>query len=148
MTLIINTAYMGYFGKQTQKCDCKCIVIHHTATSSPKRTREALMKKNCSTHFEVDQSGNIYQYREENLQCSHCGSTNCHAIGIDITHVTGKEFPEEQLKAVRELLKYLCDKWNIRYEVYERLDGIYFHRAIGNTICPDNLTADDIALLE
>ena len=148
MELIINKAYMGCFGPQKSKCECHGICIHHSATSSPKRTREVLIKKNCSTHFEVDQDGNIYQYREENLKCDHCGTPNSKLISIDLTHVTGKEFPEEQLKAVRELLKYLCDKWNIRYEVHERLDGIYFHRAIGNTICPDNLTADDIALLE
>ncbi len=144
MTIAINKSYMGCFGKQTQKCDCTCIVIHHTASKSPERTRSALKSKNCSTHFEIDQAGTIYQYREENLQCSHCGSTNCHAIGIDLTHVTGTEFPEPQLKALNELLKHLCDKWNIHCEVHERLNGIYYHRAIGNTICPDNLSPEDI----
>ena len=134
----IDKSYLGCFGKMRTTIKPVAIVIHHTATANPKRTREALKKKNCSTHFEVDTDGTIYQYREENLMCSHCGSSNCHCIGIDVTHLTGAEFPEAQMKSVRQLVQYLCAKWNIPLEVHETLSGIYPHRAIGNTQCPDN----------
>lgn len=133
-----NDTYLGCFGTMKTKIKPVAIVIHHTCTASPKRTRDALKKKNCSTHFEVDKDGTIYRYREENLMCSHCGSANCHTIGIDVTHLEGAEFPIEQVKAVKELVVYLCDKWNIPLEVHETLSGIYPHRAIGSTRCPDN----------
>lgn len=133
-----NDDYLGCFGQMKTKFKPTAIVIHHTATANPKRTREALIKKNCSTHFEVDKDGTIYRYREENYICSHCGSPNCHCIGIDITHLEGKEFPIEQIQAVKELVAYLCDKYNIPFEIHESLSGIYPHRALGNTKCPDN----------
>lgn len=137
--MIINKDYMGYFGKTKHVITPRIIVIHHTDTKSPKRTREALKKKNCSTHFEVDVDGTIYQYRECNLATSQCGSNNFQSIGIDVTHLEGAEFPAIQLDAVRELVEYLCLAYNIKHEVhYELASGIYPHRAIGRTKCPDN----------
>lgn len=139
-----NEDYLNCFGVMKTKIKPVAIVIHHTATANPKRTREALKKKNCSTHFEIDRDGTIYKYRDENLMCSHCGSSNCHAIGIDLTHPTGSEFTKAQITSLNELLKYLCDKWNIPFEIHETLSGIYPHRALGNTKCPDNLPMDEI----
>lgn len=140
----INKKFMGCFGRTSKKCDCTAIVIHHSCTASSKRTREVLKSKDCSTHFEIERDGTIYQYREENLQCSHCGSSNCHCIGIDLTHLVGQEFTDPQLRSLKDLLKYLCDKWGITYGVHETLDGIYFHRALGNTVCPDNLRKEQL----
>lgn len=134
----INKDYMGCFGRMKTTLHPTAIVIHHTCTSSPKRTREVLKKKNCSTHFEVDKDGTIYQYREDDLMCSHCGSPNCHCIGIDVTHLEGAEFPQVQVDAVKELVDYLCARWEIPCEVHEFLSGIYPHRALGSTKCPDN----------
>lgn len=134
----IDKTYMGCFGSMKTRLKPTAIVIHHTATSSPKRTREALIKKGYSTHFEVDKDGTIYQYRETDLMCSHCGSANCHSIGIDCTHLEGKEFPIEQLQAVRELVEYLCAQYNIPQVVHEQLSGVYPHRALGSTQCPDS----------
>ena len=134
----INKTYLSCFGRMKTRIKPVAIVIHHTATANPRRTRDALKKKNCSTHFEIDTDGTIYQYREEDLMCSHCGSPNCHTIGIDITHLTGAEFSPEQIKSAKELVEYLCNKWDIPLEVHETLSGIYPHRALGNTKCPDN----------
>lgn len=138
MTIEIDKTYLGCFGKGTRKINPTAIVIHHSCTKSPKRTRQALQSKNCSTHFEIDTDGHIYQYREENLMCSHCGSSNCHTIGIDLTHMDGELFPAVQINALRELLIHLCIKWHIRYEVHPQLEGIYLHRALGDTVCPGN----------
>lgn len=135
----IDKSYMGCFGTMKTKIKPTAIVVHHTCTSNPKRTREALKKKNCSTHFEVDTDGTIYQYREENLMCSHCGSSNCHTIGIDVTHLESAEFPEVQIRALKQLVEYLCIKWDIPQVVHEQLSGIYPHMALGSTRCPDNL---------
>lgn len=132
----INKDFMGCFGKATRHIKPVAIVIHHSCTKSSERTRSVLKDKNCSTHFEVERDGTIYQYREENYMCSHCGSSNCHTIGIDITHLNGAEFPAVQINALIELLHYLCDKWDIPYIVRDSLSGIYTHRAIGDTECP------------
>ena len=139
MVLHINKDYMGCFGEMRKRLTPRAIVIHHTCTRTPKGTRATLKTSNCSTHFEVDKDGTIYQYRECNLQCSHCGSNNFHCIGIDVTHMEGAEFPAAQVAAVRELVLYLCAAYNIPCTVYDDLPaGIYSHRAIGNTKCPDN----------
>ena len=140
----IDKSYMGCFGRMKTHIKPTAIVIHHTCTSSPKRTREALKKKNCSTHFEVDTDGTVYQYREEDLMCSHCGSSNCHTIGIDVTHLDGAEFPDVQIQALKQLVEYLCTKWNIPQVVHEQLSGIYPHRALGSTRCPGNLPMETL----
>lgn len=151
MEPVINKDYLGCFGTQKIKIKPKAIILHHTCTSSSKRTRRVLQSKNYSTHFEVDKDGTIYQYREENLKCSHCGSANTYTIGIDATHLEHAEFPEVQIEALKALVKYLCEKWNIPHELHENfsgpminLSGVYPHRAIGNTKCPDNLPLEKL----
>lgn len=135
----IDKTYLGCFGACKRKIKPTAIVIHHSVTKSPKKTREVLAGKNCSTHFEVDVDGHVYQYREENYMCSHCGSSNVHTIGIDVTHLEGAQFPAVQINALKNLLLYLTSKWGIPYIVNDTLAGIYTHRALGDTKCPDNL---------
>ena len=120
------------------------IVIHHTCTKSPAKTREILKKKKCSTHYEVDTNGDVYCYADDMDICSHCGSCNIHAIGIDVTHMSGAEFPSVQVEAVRNLVDYLCAKWGISHEVHEKLEGIWPHRAIGCTECPQNFPMKEL----
>ena len=145
MTAIkFDDTYFGCFGEEKRKCECVGICIHHTATSSSKRTRSALIKKGYSTHFEIEKNGNILRYRDEQYVCQHCGSSNAKLISIDLTHPTGSEFTKAQMSSLNELLKYLCDKWNIPFEIHETLSGIYPHRALSNTQCPDNLPMDEI----
>lgn len=134
----INRDFLGFFGKLKKfPASPVAIVIHHTATSKPSRTRSALKKKGYSTHFEVSQDGEILQYAELDRQCSHCGSPNSHCIGIDVTHVTGAAFPDVQVQAVRRLVEWLCGELGIPQEVHETLSGIYPHSALGQTACPD-----------
>jgi N-acetyl-anhydromuramyl-L-alanine amidase AmpD len=141
----LNTKYLGCFGGlHSRKNPATAIVIHHTCTKSPERTRSALKKNNYSTHFEVDTDGTIYQYADVNKICCHCGSANFCAIGIDVTHLSGADFPQVQVDAVNELVTWLCDEYNIPQEVHETLSGIYPHRAIGNTVCPQNFPMETL----
>ena len=142
MQIKIDETHMGCFGKQDKKIEPKAIVIHHTNTTNPMRTRAYLNAKGCSTHFEVDKDGTILQYREENLLCQHCGSANIHAISIHVTHVENARIPNVQIKAVQDLVEYLCDKWEIPHVVNEHLSGIYPHQALANTGCPDNFPVE------
>lgn len=141
----ISLDFYGCFGDEKRKCECRGICIHHTCTSSARRTRSALSKKGLSTHFEVEKDGTIYQYRDERLLCSHCGSSNGKLIGIDITHLEGAPFPEAQVQAVKDLVSWLCEKWEIPQEVHNHLSGIYPHRALCSTKCPGNL---DMSVLQ
>ena len=138
-TIKFDDTYFGCFGEEKRKCECVGICTHHTCTSSSKRTRSALIKKGYSTHFEVEKNGNILRYRDEQYMCQHCGSSNAKLISIDVTHLDGAEFPEIQIQALKELVEYLCSKWNIPQVVHEQLSGIYPHRALGSTRCPGNL---------
>ena len=105
----INKKYYGCFDPLPKRpYKPTAIVIHHTCTKSPERTQKALKEKNYSTHFEVDMDGTIYQYADVNLTASHCCGVNSHVIGIDLTHLKDKPFPQVQVDAAKELVSYLC----------------------------------------
>ncbi len=131
----INREYLGCF-------DCArsmkptAIVIHHTCTKTPKQTRSALQKRGLSTHFEVDVDGTVYQYTQTDKQCAHCNGANWHSIGIDVTHMANAPFPDVQVAAVRELVQFLCKELDIPLEIHETLSGVFPHRALCQTECP------------
>lgn len=135
--IAINKKYYGCFDPLPKRpYKPTAIVIHHTCTKSPERTQKALKEKNYSTHFEVDKDGTIYQYADVNLTASHCCGVNSHVIGIDLTHLKDKPFPQVQVDAAKELVSYLCREYGILQVVHTTLEGIWPHCALGNTICP------------
>ena len=140
----INKDYLGCFGPMKTVIKPTAIIIHHTCTSSPKRTRSVLNSKHESTHFEVDKDGTIYQYRECNLLASHCGSCNSHCIGIDVTHLENADFPAVQVAAVKELVEFLCGAYNIPHEVHNVITGVYPHSGIGSTKCPNGFPMNEL----
>ena len=136
----INKTYMNCFSSQWIKKRTKkptAIVIHHTCTKSPEKTKSALKCNGCSTHFEVDVDGTVYQYVDVMEIASHCGAPNVHSIGIDVTHLENAEFPKVQQKSVQELVSWLCSEWDIPQVVYLELEGIWPHCALGDTVCPN-----------
>lgn len=143
-----NSKYFGVFGTLPKRHGKPtAIVIHHTCTRSPEKTRSALLHKKCSTHFEVDVDGTVYRYADEKLVASHCGSANIHTIGIDVTHMENAPFPQVQVDAVKELVTELCIKWNIPQIVHLKLEGIYPHCAVGNTDCPNGFPMEQLGEL-
>lgn len=143
--MVINRDYIGCFGKLKHGNKKNIIVIHHTVTNNPKQTRKVLKSKGCSTHFEVDKDGTIYQYCELDDIAQHCGSNNFQSIGIDLTHMTGSEFPKAQLQSAEKLIQFLAQTLNIPLRCYDGIPkGVYFHRSIGQTACPDVLTKESI----
>lgn len=139
----IDKTHLGCFGHSKQ-IHPTAIVIHHTCTRSPESTRRELQKHNYSTHFEVDRDGSIYQYVKADRMAFHCGSANCHAIGIDVTHPKDAEWPEVQVEAVKWLVSRLCEELNISHEVHTELSGVYPHKALGNTACPQDFPMEMI----
>lgn len=150
--LKINTQYLGCFDTKDKKLSKRhhnpnAIVIHHTCTRNPEKTRSALIKKGYSTHFEVDVDGTVYQYADEMRVACHCGSANIHTIGIDVTHMENAPFPQVQVDAVKELVSSLCAKWGIPQIVHTQLEGIYPHKAVGNTDCPNGFPIEKLGEL-
>ena len=126
----------------------KFIVIHYTMTGSPRSTVRVLNKRGLSTHYEVDQSGNIYEYADPGSEYTwHGGKMNSYSIGIDIT--SGGRFSNSQINGVRKLVTELCQKFQIPQVVapddkkYTNITqvqkdgvGILRHRNLVNTHCP------------
>lgn len=139
----IDCQYLGYFG-HGKRLVPTAIVIHHTCTASPERTRKTLKKNGYSTHFEVGRDGHIFQYMPTNEQASHCGSSNCHCIGIDVTHLKDAPWTSEQIASVKSLVRYLCQQLHIPQTVHEQLSGIYPHKALGCTECPQDFPMSEL----
>lgn len=135
--LNINTQYLGFFELKKKRGTPSLIVIHHTCTKTPAKTRSALKNQGYSTHFEVDTDGTIYQYADVMYVASHCGSANYYAIGIDVTHLENAKFPEAQVQAVENLVDFLCEKYGISHVVTMKLEGIVPHCALCVTKCPN-----------
>lgn len=133
----LKTDYLGFFGKlEHRPNEPTAIVIHHTCTKNPEKTRKALKNKGCSTHFEIDTNGDVYQYVDPMEIALHCGSANVHTIGIDVTHVSHAKFTDRQYASYIELIDLLCDKYGIKKETHDRLEGVWPHCALGRTECP------------
>ena len=75
---------------------------------------------------------------------AHCGSPNCHCIGIDATHAKDAPWPAAQVDAVRDLVAWLCEELSIERKVHKDLRGIYPHRALGCTECPQDFPLDSL----
>lgn len=138
MEIEINRDYYDCFDKLKKRKKPTAWVIHHTCTTTPAKTRKALKDKGCSTHFEVDVDGTIYQYADVMQMTCHCGSPNVHTVGIDVTHPADAKWPEVQIKAVESLVDWLCETYGLSHEVHEKLEGGWPHKALGQTACPQD----------
>lgn len=141
----INTEYKGCFNGLRARPQTRWIVIHHTCTATPAQTRKELKRKGYSTHFEVDRDGTIYQYADLDRMCSHCGSGNFQSIGVDLTHLKDADWPQVQLDAAERLFRWLSDELGIPWTLYAEMpSGFVYHRAISNTVCPQNFPGEEV----
>lgn len=145
MTIEIDKTYMDFFGDLPKRKATHGVVIHHTCTATPKRTRSVLKSQGYSTHFEIDRDGHVYQYAKLDRQCCHCSGANWHCVGVDLTHPAGAEWPQVQLDVAAELFHWLAEKLGIPWVLYEDFPrGFWYHRALCNTVCPQNFPGDAI----
>lgn len=151
--LFIDNSKVGMLSSRTRRGKPLCIVTHHTCTGTANRTFDVLSKRNLSTHYEIDQGGQVYQYLDpENRVASHVGAYNEQSIGIDLTHLEGEPFTSEQMISYSILVKWLCGKFNITQEIapehtkyYKDANnalptskyGVYRHSNLAATRCPD-----------
>lgn len=127
------------------------IVVHHSDTGNPATTARVLEARGLSTHYEVSAAGQVYEYGDPLTQVAwHCGGgVNHRSIGIDVTHRSGKKWPEAQTKALAALLKALCLIHGLPAVVAPDRSlgkgglnpawGVYRHRNLAATACPENV---------
>lgn len=130
------------------------IVIHHTHTGSAASTVSVLEQRGFSTNYEVDQDGVVYEYADPELYEAQAtgGGANATTIGIDLTHIGTKEFPQAQIDATKALLTHLAQRFNIKLKLAPD-EGphlwkdwvatgqnytLFRHRNFAKTSCPAN----------
>jgi len=95
----------------------KAIVVNHSVTRSPQRTRSVLVQRKLSTHYEVARDGKVFEYLDPTVIIAyHAGrSNNDVSIGVIMTHDPGahKEWPDAQVRSAKKLIAYLVGKYNI-----------------------------------
>lgn len=106
------------------------IVIHYTGRPSCREAIEGWLcnpEKQVSSHYVIDEDGNIYQLVDEDKRAWHAGVSewegerdiNSASIGIELQN-PGEEFgyrsfPEVQIQALLELLKNITKRIEIKF---------------------------------
>ena len=149
----------GLEGNTNARKDIKGIVIHHTHTKSANSTFNVLKQRGLSTNYEVEKDGTIYEYvPPERAAWATGGLANEHTIGIDVTHVGGKPWPPEQIRALAALVNELASKYGFQLKLAPdkgpmkwnewQKEGenytLFRHRNFVATGCPENLPMDQL----
>ena len=102
----------------------KYIIIHYTGMKNQKVAIKRLQSKvaKVSTHYLISKRGTIYQMVEDKNVAWHAGKSrwekdvnlNSKSIGIEIVNNGNEIFPNNQIKKLAELLKFLKKKYKIK----------------------------------
>lgn len=104
------------------------IILHYTDTKTAKEALDILTspEKKVSSHYVVDENGDIYSLVKEHDRAWHAGvsswqgmeNLNAFSIGVEIVnpgHLNGlKKFPEVQMKSVLELCQGIIERHKIK----------------------------------
>lgn len=110
-----------------------CIVLHYTDVATLKETMDILTdpKREVSSHYVIDEDGTIYRLVADEKRAWHAGpsswlgrdNVNHFSIGIELQNggyhagyaITGvwPEFAKPQIVALKQLLRYLIEKFAI-----------------------------------
>ena len=98
----------------------KYIIIHYTGMKNQKVAVKRLQSKvaKVSTHYLISKRGTIYQMVEDKNVAWHAGKSrwrkdvnlNSKSIGIEIVNNGNEIFPNNQMKKLADLLKFLKKK--------------------------------------
>lgn len=111
------------------------IVLHHVQADNVSHALEQFIAHGVSSHFVIDERGEIFALVDENNIAYHAGVSfwkgieglNKCSIGIEFvsTDPFGKLFEKQQMEAGAKLCNYLMDKYQIAQE------GVVAHSDIG-----------------
>lgn len=138
--------------------DPKIIVLHYTSggtlnsnfnyfNNSEIENARTLNKKqsklNVSSHFLVDRDGKIYRLMDETLFARHTIGLNYCAIGIENIGSKKNPLTPEQVQANIELVRYLSDKYDIKYLIGHSEYGKFRNSKLWKETNPDYFTYKD-----
>ena len=102
----------------------KYIIIHYTGMKNQKVAIKRLQSKvaKVSAHYLISKRGTIYQMVEDQNVAWHAGKSrwekdvnlNSKSIGIEIVNNGNEIFPNNQIKKLADLLKFLKKKYKIK----------------------------------
>lgn len=140
----INEVDYKWKGTLTKRIKTEMIVLHHAAAKSctVQQVHQWHLQNGWSGfgyHFFVSRDGKIFRGRPEDTVGSHAKGYNSKSIGVCFEgDYTTQTMPKEQLKAGKELVAYLKDKYKIT--------NVKGHRDLMATSCPGSkFPFDDIA---
>lgn len=140
----INEVDYKWKGALTKRSETEMIVLHHAAAKSctPQQVHQWHLNNGWSGigyHFFINKDGQIFRGRPEDTVGSHAKGYNSKSIGICFEgDYTTQFMPKAQLKAGKELVAYLKNKYKIT--------NIKGHRDLMATSCPGkNFPFDEIA---
>jgi N-acetylmuramoyl-L-alanine amidase len=116
--------FTEFFDKKTEARKIDFVVLHHIEASSAQHAVSMLQEYQVSSHFLIDEGGNIFELVDENDVAYHAGVSfwhgfeglNQNSIGIEFINSSpfGKKFEDVQMQAGVELCQYLLGKYNLK----------------------------------
>ncbi len=107
--------------KEPRKIDF--LVLHHVEANSAEHAIEQFFEHQVSSHFLIDEQGNIFELVDENNVAYHAGvsfwrgfeALNQNSIGVEFINAApfSKKFEAAQMLAGVQLCKYLVAKYQI-----------------------------------
>jgi N-acetylmuramoyl-L-alanine amidase len=123
------------FNDRPKDTEIDCVVLHYTDVASLEEALQILTdpkrESRVSCHYVIDDDGSVYQLVDTEKRAWHAGVSSLHgknnvndfSIGIELQNggyfsgyaITGTwpEFPEAQIKSLKELLNMLMAKYPI-----------------------------------
>ncbi len=138
MDIIKDHKFSEFFKKNSEsERNVDFLVFHHIEAQSSKEAMDLLKEHEVSSHYLIDESGQILLLVEENDIAYHAGVSyfagfdglNVDSIGVEIltSDALSKGFSTMQLDALIELSNYLIDKYSIRQQnIVGHSDIAYF----------------------
>ncbi len=123
--MLINQSkkFSYFFEKTDQARKIDFLVLHHVQANSADHTIEQFQNYQVSSHFLIDEAGEIFQLVDENNLAYHAGISfwrgldglNKTSIGIEFINSAPfeKKFEQAQMVAGVQLCKYLVAKYQI-----------------------------------
>ena len=115
--------FREFFDAKNEARKIDFLVLHHVEATSAQHAIDQFAAHQVSSHFLIDESGNIFQLVEENDVAYHAGVSfwkgieglNASSIGIEFVNSAPfeKKFTAAQMQSGVELSKYLIAKYNI-----------------------------------
>ena len=111
------------FGPRRDGARPDLIVLHYTAMESCAAACDRLCDPDCevSAHYLIAEDDAVFQLVDEEMRAWHAGAgawgdvtdVNSRSIGIELSNIGDKPFPEAQMETLEALLPGIIARWSI-----------------------------------